>query len=80
MCRSRKEAQLFEHYGILYANHDSAPVAGQSDGGRLITGSRLRRYAHAENLTPFVGSVRTTKWTTADDRASAGERPAGKSV
>jgi sporulation protein YlmC with PRC-barrel domain len=76
----REEARLFEYYGIPHANRDSAPSEGQSDGGRLITGPRLRRYAPTENLTPVVGSVRTTRWTTADDRAGAGEPAAGKSV
>ncbi len=76
----QEEARLFEHYGVPHANHDSTPAERQSDGGRLITGPRLRRYAPAENLTPVVGSVRTTRWTTADDRAGAGEPAAGRSV
>lgn len=76
----QEEARLYEHYGILQANHDSAPAEGQSDGGRLITGPRLRRYVPAENLTPVAGSVRTTRWTTADDHVGAGEPAAGKSV
>lgn len=69
----QEEARLFEHYGIPHANHDAIPAQRQSDGGRLMTGARLRRYVPAENLTPVVGSVRTTRWSTADDRAGAGE-------
>ena len=76
----QEEARLFEHYGIPHANHDSTSTQGQSDGGRLMSGARLRRYVPGENLTPVVGSVRTTRWTTADDLAGAGEPAAGKSV
>ncbi len=60
----QEEARLFEHYGIPYANDGFSTVQGQSGDRGLITGSRLRRYVGTENLTPVVGSVRTTKWTS----------------
>jgi sporulation protein YlmC with PRC-barrel domain len=61
----QEEARLFEHYGIPYANDGVSAVQGQSGDRGLVGGARLRRYVGAENLTPVVGSVRTTKWTTA---------------
>lgn len=61
----QEEARLFEHYGIPHANHGlTTPSEGESGGGRLVSGARLRRYAPAEKLDPVVGSVRTTRWAS----------------
>lgn len=60
-----EEARLFEHYGIPYASDGFSTVQGQSGDRGLVTGARLRRYVGAENLTPVIGSVRTSKWTSA---------------
>jgi sporulation protein YlmC with PRC-barrel domain len=61
----QEEARLFAHYGIPYSSDGLPTAQGQSGDRPLVGGARLRRYVGAENLTPVVGSVRTTKWTSA---------------
>jgi sporulation protein YlmC with PRC-barrel domain len=58
----QEEARLFEHYGIAYADDGLSPARGESGDGRIAGGPRLRRYVADEQLTPVVGSIRTTKW------------------
>ena len=59
----QEESRLFEHYGIPHVHDALSPAEGQSGDARIVGGPRLRRYVAGENLTPVIGSVRTTKWT-----------------
>ncbi len=62
----QEEARLLEHYGVPDADHALAPTHGHP-GGRFTSDARLRSDEAADKLTAVVGSVRTTKWTSADD-------------